>query len=128
MSPGTKTVPGAPGPEIGKGLVEGGDGGAFAAAAMEIVHGDVNVNFAAGRFDAEDHGFGINAARKPFLVHVDFRRKYLEADDLVAFGKFGPGKLAGNAHGNVGSEIEDHTAFDVTLDGYESGHTLAAIG
>jgi len=34
------------------------------------------------------------------------------ADDLLAFGQGFAGELAGDAHGDVGSEIEDDAAFD----------------
>src|SRR5208282_2467968 len=74
---------GHPAVRWGKGLVESVDAGLFAAAAMEVAHGDVDIDFAAGSFDAEDHGLSIHAARKAFLVHMDFGRKDLEAEALV---------------------------------------------
>src|SRR5271169_4953253 len=119
---------------------------------MEIVHGDVEIDVAAGGFNSENHGFGIGAATEALFAHVNFGWIDLEAkalvvekgdavaDDhvgeladgfanhLLAFGQSGAGKLAGDAHGDVGSEIEDDTAFNVALDGDESGDTLAAIG
>src|SRR5215470_163117 len=131
-------------------LVEGRDGVALGTAAVEIVHGDVEIDFATGSLDAENHGFGVYAAGEAGFAHVNFRRKDLEAKTLVveqgdavaddhvgefadrfanslfALREFGAGKLAGNAHGDLGCEVENHAPFDVALDGNERGDALAA--
>src|SRR5215475_12067663 len=107
---------------------------------MEIVHGDVEKDLAAGRFNAKDHGFGVHAAGEAGFAHVNFRRKHLEpealiveqrdavADDhvgefadgfansLFALREFGASKLAGHAHRDVRSEVKNHAALDVALD------------
>src|SRR5882762_6047452 len=134
------------------GLVERADGAALGAAAMEVVHSDVEIDFAARGFDAEDHGFGVGAAAEALLAYVNFRRKNFEAeplvvekrdavaddhigefadgfaDDLLALGQGFAGELAGDAHGDVRGQIEDDAALDVALDGDEGSDAFAAIG
>src|SRR6266436_6691183 len=63
------------------GSVDGGYG--VAAATAQIVHRDVEINLAAGRLDANDHGFGVRASFQAFLVHVNFRRKNFESETAV---------------------------------------------
>jgi hypothetical protein len=62
---------------------------AFVAAAMEIVHGNVEIGLAAGGFDGDDHGFGVLAAGKAFFVHVHFGREDFEAKALVVKKSYG---------------------------------------
>src|SRR5215472_9113306 len=134
------------------GLIESRHRRLFTAAAMEIVHGDVEIDFAAGRFNTKDHGFSVHAAGKAGFAHVNLRREDLEtktlvvkkrdavADDhvgefadgftngLLALRQFRAGQLARHAHGDVRSEIQNDAAFDVALDGDQRGDAFAAIG
>jgi len=51
---------------------------------MEVVHGDVEVDFAARGFDAEDHASVSVLPPRPCSLMVNFRReKLLEAEPLV---------------------------------------------
>ena len=119
--------------------VESRDWGLFAAAAMEIVHRDIDINFAARCLDAQDHGFGVGIAGKSFFAHVNFRRKYLEpeslivqkgnriaddhvgqfadrlADNLLALWNRRAREMPGNADGHFRSEIKNDAALDVAL-------------
>src|SRR5271169_3498139 len=63
--------------------VESVDGGLIATAAVEIVHGDIDVDLPTRRLDTQDHGFGVDVAGEPFFAHMNFRRKYLEAEALI---------------------------------------------
>ena len=106
---------------------------------MEIVHGDVDIDFAAGCFDAKNHGLGIHAARETFFVHVDFGRKDLEtealvveqrdgiaddhvgeltdsfANNLLAFREFRTGKLAGDTHGDFSRSGRSDVSVERTI-------------
>src|SRR6266850_8179955 len=50
---------------------------------MQIVHRNVQVNFAARRLDADHQRFRVRASAEPFVIHVDFRRKHFEVKPLV---------------------------------------------
>ena len=123
----------------GDGLVEGGDGSLLATAAMQIVHGDVDVNLATRRLDAQDHGFGIGVTGKPLFAHVNFGRKDLEAkaliiekrdriaddhigelthglaNNLLALRNGRTGEMSRNADGHFRGQIEDDAAFDIAF-------------
>src|SRR4029077_9352686 len=135
-------------PADGGGLVERGDGSLPATAAMEIVHGDVDVNLATRRLDAQDHGFGIGVAGKPLFAHVNFRRKDLEAkaliiekrdriaddhigelthglaNNLLALRNRRAGEMSRNADGHFRGKIKDDAAFDIALNQNERGDAL----
>lgn len=40
---------------------------------MEVVHGDIEIDLAAGGFDTDDHGFGIHGAGEAFFIGMNFR-------------------------------------------------------
>src|SRR5258708_1584730 len=125
---------------------------ALFAATMQVVHGNVQVNFSAGRLDANHQSFRVRAARQPCFVHVDFRRKHFKmkslvvqqrhriADDhvghltnrffhhLLSGFDFRACKLAGHFHRHFLREIENHASFNIALDGDQRGDTFAAIG
>src|ERR1700722_896437 len=133
-------------------LVEDCGGIALFAAPMQILHGDVEVDLAAGRFDANHHGFGIGASGKALLVHVNFRWEHLETKALIVkqghgvsddhVRKFANGfacdlfgalyraarKMAGNLQGHLGSQVQNHAPFDVAFDENERGNAFASIG
>src|ERR1700693_5419145 len=44
----------------------------------QIVHCNVQVNFAARRLDADHQRFRLRASAEPLVTHVDFRRKHFE--------------------------------------------------
>src|SRR6266436_107637 len=125
---------------------------AFFAAAMQIVHGNIQVDLSAGRFDADHQRFRVGAACQARFIHVDFWRKHFKmkslvveqrhriADDhvrhfanrffhhLLAGFNFRACKLAGHFHRHFLREVENHAAFNIALDGDERGDTFAAIG
>src|SRR5262249_42175079 len=124
---------------------------AFAAATGQVVHGDVEVDFAAVGFDGQYHRFGVAGTFEAFVAGVNFGRKDLEgvalvveksdgisnhhvgeltnrfAGDLVVGGA-GAGEDGGNSEGDLRREVEDDAAFDVSLDGVERGNSLPAVG
>src|SRR5712664_124812 len=55
----------------------------------QIVHRNVEVNFAARRLDADHQRFRVRASAEPFIVHVDFRRKHFEVKPLVVQQRHG---------------------------------------
>src|SRR5205823_2539441 len=132
--------------------IQGGDGGAFGAATVQIAHGDVEENVATRRLNANDKRFGVRAAGKAGFVHVHFGRKHFEMKALVVEQRDGiaddhVGELAngfahdllagfhlracedaGDLHGDFGRNVENHAAFNVAFDANQRGHALAAVG
>jgi hypothetical protein len=46
---------------------------AFATAARQMMHGNVQKNIPASGLDRQDHGLGIRRAFQPFIAGVNFR-------------------------------------------------------
>src|ERR1700722_2510118 len=92
-------------------LVENCGGIALFAAPMQILHGDVEIDLAAGRFDANHHGFGIGASAKALLVQQghgvsdDHVREFANgfACDLLGALYRAARKMTGNLQGHFGS-------------------------
>src|SRR5258708_19292878 len=119
--------------------VDGGNGREVLAAAMQIMHGDVEKDFATRRFHTNDHGLSLFAAAQALIVHVNFRGKHFEvkaliveerhgiaddhvgklanrfADNLLALGNLLTREVAVNLDGDFGRKIEDDTALNVAL-------------
>ncbi len=119
---------------------------------MQVMHRDIEVDLAARRFDADDHGLGVGVAGQALIVHVNFRRENFEAKaliveqrdgisddhvgefadrfarDLFAFDDFGAGELACHLQSDFRSQIKNYTALDFAFDDDERGNSLAAIG
>src|SRR5438132_11432758 len=105
-------------------------GVAFTAAAGQVVHGNVQVDVPAGRFDCQDHSLRIARPRESLIVHVNLWRKNFEAvalivqqrhrisddhireftyrltHDLLAIRHLSAGKNCSNLQRNFRSEIE----------------------
>src|SRR5277367_4992786 len=56
---------------------------ALAATTMQVVHGNIQINIAAGRFEAQHQRFRIHAIGQAFFVRMNFRRKHLKAKALI---------------------------------------------
>src|SRR5260370_11603256 len=115
--------------------VEGGNGRAFLAAEMQIMHGNVEKDFATRRLHADDHGLSLFAAAQALIVYVNFRRKHFEvkaliveerhgiaddhvgklanrfADNWLALGNVLTREVAGNLDGDFGRKIEHDAAL-----------------
>src|SRR6267143_4716943 len=118
---------------------------------VQIVHGDVQVHVAARRLDANHQRFGVRAAAQPRFVHVNFRRKHFEVKSLVVQQRHGISddhvrhfangfthhllarfhfrarQQTGHLHGHFGRQVENHAAFNVSLDGDERGNAFAPV-
>src|SRR6266850_709658 len=123
----------------------------FIPPPMQIVHRNVQVNFAARRLDADHQRFRVRASAEPFVVHVDFRRKHFEvkplvvqqrhriSDDhvrqftnrfarhLLARFNFHSRKLARHFDRHFRRQIQNDAPFDISLDGDERRDALAPI-
>jgi len=107
--------------------------------AREVVHGNVQKNVAAGRFDRQHHGFSVARTRQALVVHVNFRGKHLEAvalivqqrngisDDhvgqfadrfansLFVVDNFRSGKNGGNFQGYVRLQVEESDSQSIAV-------------
>src|SRR5262249_15472564 len=121
-------------------------------AATQVVHGDVEIDFPTGSFNANDHGFSVLAAAEALIMDVNCGRENLEAKALVIeqgdrISDYHVGELAdgfasdlfagfdrrarenaGNLNGHFGSEVEDYAALDFALDENQGRDPFPAVG